>query len=392
MYLREYGKILLVDVALRDKLAFYRARRMIKSFGKKYRENRDSITEYDVIEFYDSLARYMAYFFLKVKDENVNYLIKLGNLLIDETHDVESDFIFVIPLIHLEVLYIMVEEDYSEVVKKLYDIVNDDEGLFFLVNNTLEILKEKSLEDAVASSSGILILGLDAFLKKDEETALKTIYYYILVSHMLSGYEGENYIFSLISYFSLSLLLEIIGSDIEFSRRVDNLGDRFYANSFIAWIVKMDDIGKEDRALLNRKLGSFIRSIIASNKHNILMRESIAMRWYYYKFSKKRSSPVLNSVLRVLEALVRVVRNDVDREIELAERIYMEKSEATALSDEEKDLLTVAALKLYKMGLRSSYENIINFLQKVGKKGGDESISLLASILRNVAEAENKEE
>ncbi len=377
---------------LRDKLAFYRAKRMIRSFGKQYRENRDSISEYDVIEFYDSLAKYMAYFFLRVKDDDVDYLIKLGNLLIEETHDVESDFIFVIPLIHLEVLYIMIEEDYSEVSKRLYQIVNDDEGLFFLVNNTLEILRERSLEDAVASSSGILILGLDAFFNKDEETALKTIYYYILVSHMLSDYDGESYIFSLISYFSLSLLLEIIGSDIEFSRRVDNLGDRFYANSFIAWIVKMDDIGKEDRVLLNKKLGSFIRSIISSNKQNILMRESIAMRWYYYKFSRKRSSPVLNSVLRVLEALVRVVRDEVDREIELAERIYTEKSEATNLSDEEKDLLTVAALKLYKMGLKSSYENIINFLQRVGKRGGDESISLLAAILRNVAESEYRDQ
>ena len=136
---------------------------------------------------------------------------------------------------------------------------------------------------------------------------------------------------------------------------------------------------------LDEKFGNFIRFILNSNKDKMLMRESLALRWYLYRIredSQYRS--LIDNILRVLSASIRVLRKSGYDDILKAEEIYKRKWEGGSLTDDEKDLLAVAALELYKTGLKSSYENVVNFLRSVGNRSRDHSVHDLAEILKNI--------
>lgn len=374
-----------------NRIFYYRVRREIKKFSKIYRERKLSIWESEVIKFYDALSRFFAYFFTEGSEEDIDYLIKIGNLLIDETRNIELDFIYVIPLIHLEIFYIILDkEDYSDVVEKLYNVLSDDEGMYFLVKNTIEILERDSLEDAVASSSGMLLLGIDSYFNRDPETALKVIGYYILLTDILSTESEENYVFSLISYFSLSLYIDIIRRDQEFIEKVDRYGDDAFSTSFIAVLVESTVNNDKVKNHLNKKLGEFIRSILDADKEKLLMKESLALRWYFHRVKKSRYKSLLDNVARIVTASIKVLRGKNYSDIEKAEEVYNKKLEDGSLTEGEKDLLAVAALELYKAGLKTSYDNIINFLHSVGKRNKDKSLSTLADILKNIQGGEGR--
>ena len=368
-----------------DIILYYRVKHIIKKFGEKYHKAKLNIREREVVDFYDDLSRYLAYFFNKRRGKSIDYLIKIGNLLIDETKDMNFDFIFVIPLIHLEILYIVMdEEEYSDVVEKLYDILEEDEGIYFLVDNTIGILEKSSLEDAVASSSGMLLLGIDSYFKKYPEAALKVIGYYMLLSDILSMDDEDKYIFSLISYFSLSLFLDIILDDQEFIMSLDKYGDRVFANSFVANLISSVSEDPDVENYLDKKLGDFIRVVLDKNKDKVLMRESLALRWYLYRIKKGRHAPIVDNAVRVFSASMRVLRKGSYEDIVKAEEIYKAKREAGSLTNDEKDLLAVAALELYKAGLKPSYQNIINFLHSVSSRSSDRSTYNLAEILKHI--------
>lgn len=374
-----------------DRISYYRVKHLIKKFGEKYHKAKLNIREREVIDFYNNLSRYLAYFFNKGK--GIDYLIKIGNLLIDETKDIDFDFIFIIPLIHLEILYIILdEEEYSDIVDKLHNILEEEEGVYFLVDNTIGILEKSSLEDATASSSGMLLLGINSYFKGDSETALKVIGYYILLSDILSMDDEDKYIFSLISYFSLSLFLDIILNDQEFITSLDKYGDTVFSNSFIANLISSVSEDSNVESYLDKKLGDFIRAVLDTNKDKILMRESLALRWYLYRIKKDRRTPIVDNATRVFSASMRVLRKKSYEDIMKAEEIYKAKKETGALTDDEKDLLAVAALELYKAGLKSSYQSVINFLRSVSNRSSDKSLYSLAEILKNIQSKDKRDQ
>ncbi len=348
------------------------ASRYIKKFIKYYKKNKDSLTLRDVFNFYDDLVEYIVYFTLSGRD-GADYLMLIGTDLLDAIEETQDEFVFVPPMLPIESCYIYVNDLAKPVVDRVAEVISGvDDPINHLVKQTLNVLNNKSVEEAAIVSSGVLLYGLHSFFNRDLDGGFTAIQYFSTLLNFLNS--PKEMAFSLVSYISLVLLIELYSSDEEFSNGIEERGDRYFRDTYVARMVR-----EFDEVAVENYLRDLLRYMQVSRDRSFIAREFIAFRWFYNKF-KDMYPNMVGLMSRVMGALARILYSDDEAYLKMTERFYNE-DRIENLSEYELESILAAALKLYDLGLRDSFRNIVNYIRRIGEASRDRESLLVSRIL-----------
>lgn len=361
-------------------IKYRRVSKFIRKFVKRYKFRRESMTLRDVFNFYDELVRYITYFTLSGK-EGADYLMLVGTDLIEAMEETSDEFVFVPPMIPIEACYIYVNGIGGPVINKVTEVVSGSrDPINHMISQTIKVLNNKSVEEAAIVSSGILLYGLSSFFDRDVDGGFLAIQYFSTLLNILNS--PREMAFSLVAYISLVLLIEIYSSDESFSRGVEERGDRYFRDTYVAGMV-FDAEG--------RSIEDYLRDILkymqVSKDKSFVVREFIAFRWYYNKFSDKYPKMV-GIMSKIMSALARILYSEDEAYLRMTEKFY-DENRIENLSEYELESILAAALKLYDMGLKDSFRNIVEYIRRIGEASRDRDSIFVSKILSTLEEADS---
>ena len=362
-------------------IKYRKASRFIKRFVREYKKNRDSLTLRDVFDFYDELVKYITYFTLSGKD-GADYLMLIGTDLIDAIEETSDEFVFVPPMLPIEACYIYVSGLGSPVIEKVeYVVSNSKDPINHMISQTINVLNNKSVEEAAIVSSGILLYGLASFFEKNVEGGFMSIQYFSTLLNILNS--PREMAFSLVAYISLVLLIELYASDEEFSSGIEERGDKYFRDTYVARMI----FNEEGRGIEDY-IRDLLRYMQVSKDKSFIVREFIAFRWYYNKFSEMYPDKV-GIISKIMSALARILYSEDEAYLRMTEKFY-DENRIENLSEYELESILAAALKLYDLGLKESFKNIVEYIRRIGEASRDRDSIFVSKILATLEEADER--
>jgi len=355
-------------------IKYRRVSRLIRKFIERYRKDKESITLRDIFSFYDELVKYIVFFVLS-GEVGADYLMLIGTDLVDAIEETSDELVFVPPMIPIEACYIYVSGMAGRVIDRVGRVISDvEDPLGYMINQTLKVLNNKSVEEAAIVSSGILLYGLSSFFERDVEGGFMSIQYFSTLLNILSS--PREMAFSLVAYVSLVLLIEIYSSDEEFSGGIEDRGDEYFKDTFVAKMI----VGG------GRNLEGYIRDLLqfmqASGDKSFVIKEFIAFRWFYNRFNELYPDRVEVMSL-IMSALARMLYSEDESYLKMTERFY-DENKIKDISDYELENILAAAFKLYDLGLKESFKNIVDYLRRIGEASNDKASLFVSKILSSL--------
>lgn len=360
-------------------IKYRKVSRFIRRFVRHYSERRESLTLRDVFNFYDELVKYITYFTLSGED-GADYLMLMGTELVDAIEETSDEFVFVPPMLPIEACYVYVSGLGAPVIRKVEYVINSSKDpINHMISQTINVLNNKSVEEAAIVSSGILLYGLSSFFDKDVDGGFFTIQYFSTLLNILNS--PREMAFSLVAYISLVLLIELYSSDEVFSRGIEERGDKYFRDTYVARMI-FDAEGRS----VEDYLRDLLRYMQVSKDKSFIVREFIAFRWYYNRFMDKYPETV-GIMSKIMSALARILYSEDEAYLRMTERFF-DENRIENLSEYELESILAAALKLYDMGLKESFRNIVEYIRRIGEASKDRDSIFVSKILSTLGEVD----
>ena len=204
---------------------------------------------------------------------------------------------------------------------------------------------------------------------------------------MVDENDAINLLFKTHVYLSYLIITEVSEKDDELIRHLYKYRDKkmmrtFIARTFYNMVSRKKVFDKIKIEMeVNHRLARLIRNSLRTKSDWGLLREMRSLNWLYRKYSKYYSGIIDNSLYALEGALRAFSKNPED--INISEDVL---ERGVDYEDEDRTIIALfsTALKMYKMGLKDAYKNIIEGMRKLSKEKDNPYLKRLVEILERI--------
>jgi len=266
------------------------------------------------------------------------------------------------------------EEFFSEIMNE--DFVN------FSADTTIKAIEKGNLDLALDIAISYLILGFYSAIARDEAGVDAAMDYFAYSGLKLDETNASKLLFKAHLYLSYLLIEEAVKHDDEFMRSLDRykagkVRGMEVAGTFYRMIRGRGDVTAD---AVGEKLARLIRRAIMTKNDWYVLRELRGFSWLYKKYASRYGSEI-EDILYTLEGVIHAFSRSSD-DIGLSEDVLRRGR----LSREEREIVALvsSALKMYRLGLKEAFKNIVRGMRELASKRGHYRLSRIANILMRI--------
>lgn len=266
--------------------------------------------------------------------------------------------------------------------------MRNEDFVNFSADTTVKSIEEGNIDTSLDISTSYLVLGFYSTVIGDEVGVDNAIDYFVYTGLKLDEGDIIKVLFKTHIYMSYLIINEVVRRDrllignIE-KYRLRKIRRTDVAKTFYSLIKSKYsyDLGKIDIEV-RRKLAELIKKTINTKNDWSVLREVRSFNWLYRRYAEKYGW-IIEDILYTLEGVIQAFSKSPD-DINLSENIL----ETGKLTDEDREIVALisSALKMYRLGLRDAYKNILEGMKKLSMDGRRIRLSRIADILRRIEE------
>lgn len=348
------------------------------------------ILELDVVSHVEKLAQLIGNLLLKsLEDDDKKALLEIINYTSSVDEGQVTSIIFNMITLQLNALLTVLASPKREELmdEDLLNKLRNEDFVNFSADATLKALERGNLEEAIDISISYLMVGFYSTVVGDEVCLDNSIDYLIYTGlKLVDEDDAINLLFKTHIYLSYLIITEVSEKDDELIRHLYRYRDRKIMRTFIARtfynLVSRKKVFDRIRIEMevNHRLARLIKKSLQTKSDWGLLREMRSLNWLYRKYSKYYTG-ILDNSLYALEGALRAFSRSPE-DINISEDVL----ERGVDYDDDRTIIALfsTALKMYKMGLKDAYKNIIEGMRRLSKEKDNPYLKRLVEILERI--------
>jgi|Deesub1362B_J571_1020462.scaffolds.fasta_scaffold00003_204 hypothetical protein len=351
------------------------------------------LLELDVVSYVERLAEIVGEILLRsLEEEDKKALFEVIKFASSVDEGEVTSIIFNMITLQLNALLTVLASPEREDLmdEELMNKLRNEDFVNFSADATIKALESGNLEEAIDISISYLMLGFYSAIVGDEVCLDNAIDYFIFTGlKLVDEADALVILFKTHIYLSYLIITEVSEKDDELLKHLYKYRDKkmmrtFIARTFYNLISKKRVFDKIKIEMeVNDRLARLIRKSLQTKSDWGLLREMRSLNWLYRKYSKYYSN-ILDNSLYALEGALRAFSKNPE-DINISEDV-LEKG--VQYEDEDRTIIALfsTALKMYKMGLKDAYKNVINGMRRLSRQKNNPALHRLVEILERIDE------